>query len=149
MTYGHPSCFHTSHSRQQQFQIFFGQVADEAVVGVDDGVGEIAFGVLEREDFFFDCVAGDDAVSEDLSRLAEAVRAVNRLCLDRWVPPRVKQIDVFGRRQVQSQSACLQADQEQLAAGVILEPLDARLLSLVEPSRYSYSIFSLSRRRRR
>src|SRR5215467_7036444 len=94
-------------SRQQQFQILSAQVADQAVVRVYDGVGEVALRALEREDFLFDGVAGDDAVSEDLPGLADAVRAVNRLRLDRRVPPGVEQIDVFGRSQVQSQSACL------------------------------------------
>ena len=40
---------------------------------------------------------------------------------------RVEQIDVFSRCQVQSQSARLQADQEQLAVGVILESFNAGL----------------------
>src|SRR5215475_12455993 len=107
-----PSYFYANNSRQQQFQIFSAEVADEAVVGVDDGVSEVALGVLEREDFFFDGVAGDDAISEDLPSLADAVRAVNGLGLDRRVPPGIEQVDVFSRRQVQSQSAGLQTDQE-------------------------------------
>lgn len=49
-----------------------------AVVGVNDGVGEVAFGGLELQDFFLDRIAGDEEVGEDLVVLIVAVRAVDR-----------------------------------------------------------------------
>ena len=56
--------------------------------------------------------------------LADAVRAVDGLGLDGRVPPRVEQVDVLGGGQVQAQAAGLEADQEDRAVGVVLEPLD-------------------------
>ena len=67
----------------------------------------------------------DQPVGEHLARLADAVRAVDRLRLDGRVPPRVEQEHVVGRGQVQAEAAGLEADQEQPAVGIVLEPLDA------------------------
>ena len=83
--------------------------------------------LLQLEHLLLDRVARDQPVGEHAARLADAVRAVDRLRLDRRVPPRVEQEDVVGRGQVQAQAAGLEADQEQPAVRVVLEPLDARL----------------------
>ena len=83
--------------------------------------------LLQLEDLLLDRVPGDQAVGEHRLRLADAVGAVDRLRLDRRVPPGVEQEDVLGRRQVQAEAAGLEADQEQLAVRVVLEPLDPRL----------------------
>ncbi len=80
--------------------------------------------LLELEDLLLDRVAADQAVGEDVLRLADAVRAVDGLGLDGGVPPGVEQEDVLGGRQVQAEAAGLQADQEERAVGVVLEPLD-------------------------
>ena len=56
--------------------------------------------------------------------LADAVRAVDGLGLDGRVPPGVEQEDVVGGGQVQAEAAGLEADQEDRAVGVVLEPLD-------------------------
>ena len=68
--------------------------------------------------------AADQAVGEDVLGLADPVRAVDGLGLDGRVPPGVEQVDVFGRGQVQAQAAGLEADQEDRAVGIGLEPLD-------------------------
>ena len=56
-------------------------------------------------------------------RLADAVRAVDRLRLDRRIPPGIEQEHVVRRGQVQPEPARLEADQEQPAGRVRLEPL--------------------------
>ena len=94
------------------------------VVGVEDGVGEVALLLLEFEDLLLDGVAADQAVGEDPLGLADPVRAVDGLGLDGGVPPGVEQVDVAGRRQVQAEAAGLQADQEDGDRRVGLEPLD-------------------------
>jgi hypothetical protein len=113
--------------RQQQLQIFLAHAADEAVVGVDDGVGEVAFGFLELEDFFLDGVAGDEAVGEDLAGLADAVGAVDGLGFDSGIPPGVEQEDVIGGGEVKAEAAGFEADEEEFAVGVVLEAVDLRL----------------------
>jgi hypothetical protein len=45
---------------------------------------------LELPDFLFDAVLHQQAVSNYVARLAYAMRAVNRLHLDRRVPPRME-----------------------------------------------------------
>ena len=49
------------------------------------------------------------------------------LRFDGRVPPGIEQKHVLGGGQVQAQAAGLQADQEQLTVGIVLEPLDPRL----------------------
>src|SRR5579859_5320854 len=68
--------------RQQQFQVVAAELADQAVIGADDRVGQVALGLLELEDLFFDRVLGDEAIGEDLAGLADAVGAVDGLSLD-------------------------------------------------------------------
>ena len=96
------------------------------VVGVEDGVGQVALRLLELEDLLLDGVAADQAVGEDVLGLADPVRAVDGLGLDGRVPPGVEQVDVLGGGQVQAQAAGLEADQEDRALRVGLEPLDLR-----------------------
>ena len=74
-----------------------------------------------------DGIAGDDAACEDLTLLADAVRPVDRLRLDRRVPPRIEQKHVLRGGQIQTDAACLEADQEQLAFRIGLKTLDAAL----------------------
>ena len=59
-------------SAQQQFEIACGQVADHAVVGRDDGVGEILLRLLQFENLVFDGVLGNQSVCEDSFGLADA-----------------------------------------------------------------------------
>ena len=56
--------------------------------------------------------------------LADAVGAVDGLGLDGRVPPGVEQVNVLGGGQVQAEAAGFEADQEDRAVGVGLEPLD-------------------------
>ena len=64
----------------------------------DDRLGELAFARLQLEDFFFDGVAGDEAVGDDRLLAADAVGAVDGLRFDGGVPPGVEQEDVVGVR---------------------------------------------------
>src|SRR4051812_12500751 len=46
-------------SGQQELQVVAGQVLEQTVVGVEDGVGEVALALLELEDLLLDGVAAD------------------------------------------------------------------------------------------
>ena len=81
---------------------------------------------LQLGDLLLDRVPRDQAVGEDVPRLADAVRAVDRLRFDGRIPPRIEQEDVVGGGEVQAEAAGLQADQEHAAVRVGLKPLDAR-----------------------
>src|SRR4051812_37501315 len=48
--------------RQQQFQVLAPKVADETVVGVDDGVRQVALALLQLQHFLLDRVTSDEAV---------------------------------------------------------------------------------------
>ena len=65
------------------------------------------------------------------------MRAAHRLVLGGRVPPRVGDDHVVGRREVETEAAGLQADQEQVALAR-LERATRRVRSAagVEPSRY-------------
>src|SRR4051812_47281860 len=53
-------------SGEEELEVVAGQVGDQAVVGVEDGVGEVALALLELEDLLLDGVAADQAVGEDV-----------------------------------------------------------------------------------
>src|SRR5688572_16965760 len=117
----------TESLRQQQLQVFPGQIMQQAIVRADDCVGKIALGALQLEDFFFHGLTRDQPVSKDLTRLANAVRAIDGLRFDRRVPPRVEQVNIFRGVQVETETARLQADQKQLHRRIVLKLLHPRL----------------------
>ena len=112
--------------RQQQHQIFTGDVPDQVVVGANDRVCQVALCLLEGEDLFFDCVASNQSISKDAFRLADAVRAIDGLRFDRRVPPGIEQEDILGSGQIQTLTTSFQADQKQLALRIGLKVLDSR-----------------------
>ena len=123
---------------QQQFEVFATEFADEGVVGVDDGIGEFAFALLQLQYFFLDGVLGDEAIGEDLPGLADAVGAVDRLGFDGGVPPGIEEENVLRGRQIQAEAAGFEADEKQLAVFVGLEAIRRdSWRSRVFPSRYS------------
>jgi hypothetical protein len=93
----------------------------------EDGFGQTALALLELEHFLFDGVLGNQPIGEHLARLADAMRAIDRLRFDRRVPPRIEQEDVLGGGEVEAEAARLEADQEQLAVRIGLEAVDARV----------------------
>ena len=54
-------------------------------------IRDIPFVFLKGTDFFLNRVFDEEAVSEDSLLLPNPVRAVDRLRLDGWVPPRIKE----------------------------------------------------------
>src|SRR5436190_8316426 len=50
--------------RKQHFQVFAIETGKGAIVGSQDGIGQIAFGVLQLQDLFFHRVLGDDAIGK-------------------------------------------------------------------------------------
>src|SRR5207249_4590089 len=65
-----------------------------------------------------------ETISKHAARLADAVGAVDRLGFHRRVPPWIEQENVFGGSQVQTQAACFEADEKELAVGIVLKALD-------------------------
>ncbi len=113
--------------RQQQFNIFGGQVADKTVLRADDGVGKVSFAFLQLQHLFLDRVAGDQAIGKNLAHLADAMGAVDRLRLHGGVPPGIENKDIVGGGKVQTHTTGLKADKKETAAGILLEPLHPRL----------------------
>ena len=109
---------------EEDGQVVGGKAGEEGVVFGDDGVGEVAFGLLELQDFFLDGIAGDEAVGEDVADLADAVGAVDGLGFDGGVPPGVEEEDVVGAGEVEAQAAGFERDEEEARGGVVLELLD-------------------------
>ena len=79
------------------------------------------------QNLLFNGVPRNQPVGEDLSRLADAVRAVDGLRFHRRIPPGIEKEHVLGGGEVQAQAAGFQADQEKPAIRVVLEAFHARL----------------------
>ena len=84
------------------------KIVQQTIVGGDDGVGQVAFGLLQLEHFLFHGVARNQPISKHLARLADAMRTIDGLSFYRWVPPRIEQINVFSGVEVESQAARFQ-----------------------------------------
>src|SRR5919109_5193719 len=96
----------------QPADVLGGEAAGEQVAVVHDPAEQGCLAARERDDLLLDRVAGDHPVDHHRARLADAVGAVDRLRLDRGVPPRVEQEAVVGLAQVQAEAAGLEADQK-------------------------------------
>src|SRR5690606_21418924 len=90
----------------------------------DDRAHQRALLFLQLGHALFDRFRAQDSVSHDRPRLADAVRAVDRLSFRGRVPPWVEDEDVVGSRQVQPYATCLQAEQEHARPGWTLEAFD-------------------------
>ena len=89
-----------------------------------DRVGQLPLRCLHLGHLLFDGIFRDQAVGEDVPRLADSVRAIDRLRFGRRVPPGIEQEHVLGGGQVQADTAGLQADQEHAALRIRGKPLD-------------------------
>ena len=79
-------------------------------------------GFLEREyrkHLLLDRAFGDQAVRRHDPRLPDAVRAIRRLILDGWIPPRVKVNHRVGRGEVQTRPARSQRDEEKRRSALL------------------------------
>ena len=135
--------------REQKLDIFRTQVANEAILCADNGVGKVPLRLLKLNYLFFDRVPTDKAVGKDLARLTNSVGPVDSLSFDGWVPPRVQDKYVIGGGKVQTQATCLETDQEEPTLRMCWNRSTHFWRSRVLPSRYSYSIplvFSFVRR---
>src|SRR6476646_6463219 len=57
--------------RQQQFQVLAAEARQDAVIGSNDGVSQLAFGSLQFQDFLFHSVSRDKTIGEDVPSLAD------------------------------------------------------------------------------
>src|SRR5215213_8271219 len=69
-------------SGEEQFEVLAAEVADEAIVRVDDRVGQGPLVGLELEHLLLDRVARDQPVGEDRAGLADPVGTIDRLGLE-------------------------------------------------------------------
>jgi len=98
----------------QRKQIVFTQT--RAHFGAIEKIGgEIALVFVQLEDALLDAVLDHKPVDRDWPVLADAVGAIGRLILDRWIPPGVEMDHVIRRRQVETCAAGLEADEEKIA----------------------------------
>ena len=86
-----------SHLGQQDLATAFEQI-----------LGELALGVNELIDPFFDRPAADELVDQDVPGLSDAERPVGGLILDGWIPPAIEVHDVRGGGEVQPGAPRLQ-----------------------------------------
>src|SRR5262245_2197298 len=106
-------------SGQQQLEILAAKISNQPFVGSDDRVSERPLGGLKLQHFLFHCVTGDQAKCEYRARLTNPMRAIDRLRLDRRIPPGIEEKHVLRGRQVETESPGLQADQKDWTAVVL------------------------------
>ena len=84
-----------------------------------DAVGESAFALVQAQDFLLDGVVADEMIDGDSLLLTDAIGAVCGLLLDGGIPPWVEMNDIVGCRQIQTYTACLEADEEDGALALL------------------------------
>jgi hypothetical protein len=67
---------------------------------------------LERQDPLLDRVAGNQSVNQDRILLADPVGSVGGLVLYGGVPPRIEDVDVVCRGQIETDPSCLERQKE-------------------------------------
>ena len=72
---------------------------------------QVALALLEGHHLLLDRALGDIAVDDDVLRLSDPMRTVDRLILGRRIPPRIHEEDVVCGFQRDAQTRCLQRRQ--------------------------------------
>src|SRR5262249_10889685 len=98
--------------REQQFEGFALAIAEQAVGAAEDSVCQVTFGFLQLKYLFFDGVAGNQAVGEHRTRLADSVCTVYGLGFHGGIPPGIEEEDVFGSREIEAQTTSLKTDEK-------------------------------------
>ena len=73
----------------QQFQYFIRRHLAADVAATEQAVGEVAFVLMQLDNFFFYGVSGNQSVYGHGALLAHAMSAVGRLIFDGGIPPRI------------------------------------------------------------
>src|SRR5680860_125748 len=105
-------CASVGGSAEQPSNVVFGERSREGAVCVHHVGEQRGLPLLELHDLLLDGADRDVAVDHDRVALADAVGAVDCLCFDGWVPPRVEHEAVVGLGQVQAEPARFEADDE-------------------------------------
>src|SRR3954468_19387725 len=114
-------------SGKEQLEFLAADLGQRALILAEDRVGEIALRALELEDLLLGRPLRHEPRGDHIALLANAVRAVDRLRLDRGIPPGVEEKDVVGRGEVEAVAARSEADQKELAVRILLKLFDNRL----------------------
>lgn len=109
--------------REEVFEIGRGQVFGKALFAQDiaDGLG---FSLLEFPDLFFHRAGRDQTIGVHRLGLADSMGSIDRLGLNRRVPPRIVEHDVTGGGQIKTRSSCPQTQKEDGGLGIVLEGVD-------------------------
>ena len=79
---------------------------------IKNGIGQFSFVLLHLQDFFFYGIFRNDFACKDMTRLADTVGAVDGLRLRGGIPPWIQQEDVVRRREIEADTARLEADEK-------------------------------------
>src|SRR5678816_1149021 len=101
-----------SRSHQEFLDVFPAQGGGEVFFATDRRADNVAFAGLELEDFFFDGIARDELIAGDDSSLTDTMGAIGGLIFDCGIPPRIEMDDGIRAREVQTDAACLETDEE-------------------------------------
>src|SRR5262249_41389383 len=105
---------------QQKFQVVFGERAREAALA-EHVADQLGLALLQVPDLLFDRADGEQAVRDHRAVLADAVRAVDGLCFDGGIPPRIEEHHVRRGGEVQPRAAGFERDEKDARIGIVLE----------------------------
>jgi len=109
---------------EQERQIFASERGEWPRIAAHNCISEIAILLLQFDHAVFDCSSTHESDGVHGASLSDAMGAVDRLGLDRWIPPRVEQDDAFGALEVEPDAASLQAEEEDRTMRVAVEAAD-------------------------
>ena len=98
---------------------------------IKNGIGQFSFVLLHLQDLLFNRVLRNDFACKDMACLADAVGAVDGLRLRGGIPPWIQQEDVVGSREIEADTARLQADEKRGNVRICLEKSKPANLQLI------------------
>src|SRR6202142_3021144 len=108
-------------SPKEVFEISLCELLRAAEIFGEHCADELTLFLRELEDLLLDRTLGYQPIRRHHSGLPDAVRAIGRLILDRWIPPRIEMDHGVGRRQIQAASTRFERDEKHRRSVVGLE----------------------------
>src|SRR5579862_394708 len=113
----------TSHVREQELEVVAGQSAGKTAFA-EDVAHQGGLALLQIPDFLFDSAAADQPVGDHGAVLANAVGAVDGLCFDGWIPPRIEEHDVRRCGEIEPSAPGFERDEKYAGLRIVLERRD-------------------------
>src|SRR3954465_96003 len=89
-------------SAEEHLQLFTADLRQHSLILPQYCVGQRAFRRLQLENLLLYRAARDESRCDDVARLADAMRAIDRLCFNGRIPPGIEQVHVVRGGEIQT-----------------------------------------------